>query len=84
MKPIIISGHARQRLAQRGTNEQEVRTAVEKGTRSPARGGRIWCRLNFPFKSTWQGKYYAVKQVAPVFVEHVDRIVVVTVYTFYF
>jgi hypothetical protein len=29
-----------------------------------------------------RGKYYAVKQVAPVIVEEAARIVVVTIYTF--
>jgi len=84
VKPVVLSTHARQRLKERGTDESEVRQAVQNGARTPAREGRIWCRLNFEFKSTWQGKYYAVKQVAPVIVENPDRIVVVTVYTFFF
>ena len=84
MKPVIFSKHAFDRLPQRGTSEQEVRAAVANGTRKPARDGKIWCRLNFEFKSTWQGKYYAIKQVAPVVVEEADRIVVITVYTFFF
>ena len=84
MKPVVLSKHARERLRERGTDEQQVRTAVQTGARTPAREGRTWCRLNFEFKSTWQGKYYAVKQVAPPIVEKADRIVVVTVYTFFF
>lgn len=84
MKPVVFSKHAIERLRQRGTNEQEVRAAAVNGARKPARDGKISCRLNFEFKSTWQGKYYAIKQVAPVIVEEADRIVVVTVYTFFF
>ena len=84
MKPVVLSKHARQRLHERGTDEREVRRAVRKGAKTPARQGRMWCRLNFEFKSTWQGKYYAVKQVAPIIVEQASRILVVTVYTFFF
>jgi len=32
----------------------------------------------------WNGKVYAIKQVRPVFVEEADKIVVITVYTYYF
>lgn len=55
-----------------------------EGTREPAKYGRTMCRLNFTFDRTWQGNWYAVKQVAPVIKEETEEIVVVTVYTFYF
>jgi len=41
-------------------------------------------RYNVPFNAVWQGRHYAVKQVAPVVAEEEDESVVVTVYTFYF
>lgn len=41
-------------------------------------------RKNFVFNSEWRGKNYAVKQVAPVVAQKPDRVVVVTVYVFYF
>lgn len=41
-------------------------------------------RYNFAFRAHWNGRYYAIKQVAPVVVEKADELVVVTVYTFYF
>ena len=84
MKPIILSKHARDRMAGRGAEEHEVRSAFKNGARKVTRDGKIWCRQNFTFKSTWQGRYYAVKQVAPIIVEEPDKIVVVTVYAFYF
>ena len=52
--------------------------------REPAKHGRELCRYNFPFGRKWQGKPYAIKQVAPVIMEKTDEIVVITVYTFYF
>jgi len=41
-------------------------------------------RKNFAFDGWWRGKYYGVKQVAPVVVEEEDRFVVVSVYVHYF
>jgi len=40
--------------------------------------------LNIEFQAEWDGKYYAVQQVAPVVAEEPHRLVVITVYTFYF
>jgi hypothetical protein len=84
MKPIRLTKHAFEQCQERGTNEQEVRMAVEQGGREPVKKGREMCRFNFSFNSTWQGKFYAIKQVAPVIVDEPDEIVVITVYTFYF
>lgn len=50
----------------------------------PAERGRLECRMNFPFARQWNHRWYATKQVRPVFVEELSEIVVVTVYTYYF
>ena len=84
MKPIKFTFHARDQMAERGTNEADVEQAVRQGLREPARAGKMLCRFNFSYNGTWQGKFYAVKQVAPVIKEVADEIVVVTVYTFFF
>jgi len=34
--------------------------------------------------SKWQGSQYAIKKVAPIIKEETDKIVVITVCTFYF
>ena len=83
-KPIRLTRHAAGRLSDRGATEDEVRLAVQQGVREPVREGRFRCRLNLRFDSTWQGKHYHIKQVAPVIVETATEIGVVTVYTFYF
>ena len=83
-KPIRLTRHAAQRLADRGATEDEVRLAVHRGVRELVREGRFRCRLNLRFDATWQGKHYHIKQVAPVIAESATEIVVVTVYTFYF
>jgi len=79
-----LTNHAREQAAERGATEAEVRRAVRRGARQPARQGREMCRYNFAFDSKWQGKDYAIKQVAPIIKEKTNEIVVITVYTFYF
>lgn len=57
---------------------------MEHGVREAAEHGRWMYRHNIPYNTYWEGKFYAIKQVAPVVAEEPDEIVVVTVYTFYF
>lgn len=84
MKAIRLTKHAQEQCATRGATEAGVRQAVEQGRRESAKMGRELYRYNFPFRQTWQGRFYAIKQVAPVVKEEASEIVVVTVYTFYF
>lgn len=84
MKPIRLTKHALDQCKERGTNEAEVREAIEQGSREFAKKGRELCRYNFAYGQLWQGTKYAIKQVAPVIKEEANEIVVITVYTFYF
>lgn len=84
MKPIRLTMHARQQCLDRGATAAEVIQAVEQGAREPAKQGRELCRYHFPFGQTWQGRTYAIKQVAPVIKDEANETVVITVYTFYF
>lgn len=84
MKAIRLTRHAREQAVERGATEAEVKDAVRKGSREPAKHGRELCRYNFAFGRPWQGRPYAIKQVAPVIKEEAGEIVVITVYTFYF
>lgn len=83
-KPIEFSDHAREKMADRGASEEEVMIAIRMGHPEPARKGRVMFRKNFSYHALWRGKYYRVKQVAPVVAEESDRLVVVTVFVFYF
>lgn len=83
-KPVRLTKHAVDQCKERGATEQEVVEAVSSGVREPAKMGRLLCRYNVPCTSTWQGRTYSVKQVAPVIKEEEQEVVVVTVYTFYF
>jgi len=82
--PIVLSRHAADQCALRGTNAEEIRLAIEYGVREPARSGRWMYRYNVAYNQLWQGTNYAIKQVAPVVAEEPDRLVVITVYTFFF
>lgn len=84
MKPIRLTKHANEQCLERGATESEVKHAIGKGSREPARKGRELCRYNFSFGQIWQGHFYTIKQVVPVIKEESDTIVVITVYTFYF
>lgn len=81
---IRLTAHAIEQCIDRGATEAEVTEAIERGVRESAKHGRFMSRLNFQYGAEWQGRFYAIKQVAPVAVEEENEIVVVTVYTFYF
>ncbi len=84
MKPIRLSGHAREQLIFRGATEEEVIETIRTSSWQPAELGRLECRKDFTFENEWNKKYYKIKQVRPIFVEEDEEIVVVTVYTYFF
>ena len=81
MKPIRLSGHAKEQLFFRGTTEDEVIEAIRTSTWQPAELERLECRKDFVFENEWNKKYYKTKQVRPIFVEEDNEIVVITVYS---
>jgi len=84
VKQIVFSGHAVDNMRFRGATEDEVIETIQASSWEPAEQRRLECRKDFPFEGDWNGKYYATKQVRPIFVEESDRIAVVTVYVYYF
>lgn len=83
-KEIEFSRHVRDQLVDRGTSEEEIKLSIRDGEEVPAKKGRKAYRKNFNFKSYWKGKYYSTKQVIPIVKQESDRIVVITVYVYYF
>lgn len=83
MKPIRLSGHAREQLFYRGATEEEVIETIKTSPWQPAESGRLECRKDFIFESEWNKRYYKKKQVRPIFVEEEAEIVVITVYTYF-
>lgn len=84
LKSIRLSGHARHQLARRGVSEDEVIEAIRMSQWQSAESGRLECRKDFSYGQVWNGRFYATKQVRPIFVDEVEEIVVVTVYSYYF
>jgi glutamate synthase domain-containing protein 1 len=83
-KPVIFTTHALTRMRERGATEADVREAIRIGQREPAQRGLFSYRFNVEFKREWDGRYYGVQQVVPIVAEEEARLVVVTVYTFFF
>jgi len=83
-KRVFFSAHARAKMSDRGASEEEVVEAIKEGSFEPARKARLLFRKNFSFGKSWRGKRYSVKQVAPVIAEEKDKLIVITVYVYYF
>lgn len=84
MKKVIFSKHAKDQMADRGATEDEVIKSILEGEKIPAKKNRQSFRKNFTFGKEWKNKIYETKQVVPVVVEEEDKIVVVTVFVYYF
>lgn len=84
MKPIRLSGHAKEQLVYRGVTKEEVVETISSSTWQPSELGRLECRKDFSYEKEWNKKYYKTKQVKPIFVEEEKEIVVITVYSYFF
>jgi len=83
-KPIRLSAHASGYLQRRGFSAEEVEAAIQGAPWRDARLGRKECEMDFKFDRQWNGRWYPMKRVRPVFVEEKLEILVVTVYTYFF
>ena len=83
-KSIRFSAHARGYLVRRGFTEEEVEDAIRASVWQPARGGRLEAARDFSYDALWNGTFYTMEKVRPIFVEEQSEIVVVTVYTYFF
>ena len=81
---IRFHPHARERMEERGTTEEEVKATVEQGEQFPAKFNRTGFRRNFSFDNKWRGKYYKTKQVEVYAVREDTDWVVITALTRYF
>lgn len=84
MLPIKISKQAYEQMKERGVSEEEVIIAIRQGESEPAGLNRKIFKKNFQFEKMWRNKFYRIKQVLPIVAIEPDKIVVVTVYAFYF
>lgn len=83
-KAILLSHHAKEQAFYRGCSEIEIIQAIQDSPLEKAGLGRLQCRKNFVYNAVWNGREYQTKQVNPIFMEENNRIIVVTVYVYYF
>ncbi|HHT9131386.1 MAG TPA: hypothetical protein ACFYED_02755 [Candidatus Tripitaka californicus] len=81
---IWIHPHARGRMEERGTTEEEIIKTVEEGERFPARFGRTGFRRNFSFGKVWKGRAYKTKQIEAYGVKEGKEWIIITVMVKYF
>ena len=81
---VRFHAHARDRLGERGTTEEEVVLTVESGERFIARFGRVGFRRNVPFGGLWRGKRYGMRQIEAYAIRRYDGWLVISVVTRYF
>ncbi|MBW2305990.1 MAG: hypothetical protein JRG73_03560 [Deltaproteobacteria bacterium] len=84
MKPIRLSGHARENMQHRGAMEYEIIDTIRSAAWGQIEGECFECRKDFAYGQDWNDKYYATKRVRSIFVEEAEEIVVMTVYVYYF
>lgn len=71
-------------MAARGATENEAIEAIQNSEWTHTKKDRMDCRKDFEYNKKWNNKFYATKQVRPVFKELENEILVITVYTYYF
>ena len=82
-KPIYFTKHALQQMRNRNASKKEIEKVIRESKWQLAEKGRFMASLHFPFDAEHYGRYYKVKEVVPIFVEEKDKIIVITVYTFF-
>ncbi|MFQ5724169.1 MAG: DUF4258 domain-containing protein [Terriglobia bacterium] len=82
-KPIHLTQHARRQMEARKATLDEVEAAIRTAPWKQSERGRSMTAKLFPFHQEHFGRFYRAKEVVPIFVEETDRIVVITVYTFF-
>jgi len=81
---VRLHPHARERMEERGTTEDEIRATVEHGEQFPAKFGRTGFRRNLAFGGLWRGKQYSTKQVEVYAVREGSDWLVITVIARFF
>ncbi|MEK7578911.1 MAG: DUF4258 domain-containing protein [Patescibacteria group bacterium] len=84
MEQIIFSDHTKVQMIERGASKKEIVEAITDGEAISAKHGRIGYRKNFQYNNKWGKKFYHIKQVIPIVKKEADKVIVITVYTFYF
>lgn len=82
-KPLYFTRHARRQMEARNATPEQVEAVIRTASWRSGERGRYTASKVFPFHGQHFGRFYAAKELVPVFVEESDRIVIITVYTFF-
>lgn len=82
--PITFSPHSLESMRKRGTTKEEVERVIREVNWQEARNERFEAKHNFSYHAKWNKKFYETKQVNPIFIIDREKIIVITVYVFYF
>ena len=80
---IRIDPHTLARAEERGTEEAEIKDAINTGFSIQAKYGRLGKAKIYQFKQERLGKYYEHKRVEVIYALEQEVAVTVTVYVFY-
>ncbi|MEW5900085.1 MAG: DUF4258 domain-containing protein [Acidobacteriota bacterium] len=80
---IIISPHAAEKAASRGTTKREIIEVLRSGSPIAAKYKRSGKAMIFPFSGERLGRFYDHKRVEVFYVQEGNDIIVITVYVFY-
>lgn len=83
-RSIVLTPHAHESMERRGATEAEVRATIEDAPWAEAKHGRYEAASDYSFHAQWNKKLYTTKRVNPIFIIEEEKIIVITVYTFYF
>ena len=78
---VRLHPHARERMQERGTAEEEIQATVAQGEQFSAKFGRTGFRRNFQFDQEWRGRHYRTKQVEAYAVQEGADWLVITAIT---
>ena len=81
---VRLHPHALERLSERGATEADVVATVQSGGQFPAKFGRTGFWKSFRYDATWQGRFYATKEVEAIAVREGEGWLVLTVVTRYY
>lgn len=84
MEQIVFSDHAKVQMIERGASKEQIIEAISDGEAISVKHNRIGYRKNFQYNNKWGERFYHIKQVMPVVKKEANRVIVITVYTFYF
>ena len=80
---IVYPLHARDNMRARGVSEQEVEQVIAAGRPSHVRAPRLAREMLFTQGYDRKGTYYPHQLVRAIFVEEDDRMVIVTIVSYY-